>query len=396
MNQPKKISSTRQIVSLIPNVLGYVPSQSLVIVPCNGAVSGAVVRMDIPEDVFNADAESRAIDHDHGVITITESARAAEYAQLVVEQVARLRDCTAAIIGIFTSEQPKCVRCDTEGHCDRESDCFDLLPGESLVDALERAFTDVGIEPLSAFVVCPQHWFDYWSADHGPTSELLERNERRTNDTLAERARIPKASAKAIGNVQSLCEQQTEQSLPTDDEVLCAWNLLVDGTDWIASDHQSTLYAVVLMGLQRMRTTECLLANAAYGQDAADEMGRIWDTLNAEISEHEMQGMTAARTEYDPVDQDRCLRAINVLKQVVAHATGTRVIAALAALAWVEWCRGASSLAHYYSNEALRAGEHEIASQIYEYVISGAVPGWVDGSSCVGPIRDAEVDRILQ
>lgn len=394
MNAPTPITCPRDFIPLIPQTLGYLPHESLVILPISGVASGAIMRVDLPPAILAREAHHVSVDR--GTVVISESHDAHAFSQVVTEHVARLRDCTSAVICVFTDTEPHCLTCDIDAECERGAACVDFLPAETIIDALEEAMMLRGVRLLSALVVSGDRWFDYWSTQQGSVADALGKLPRTASGSFRDRAHIEPAGASAIEYVSSLCEQQTALTLPTDDEVLCAWNLLVDGDDWIADAHHTTLYAVVLMGLQSPRVTECILANAAYGQDAADEMGRIWDALAAEIPDSEMQGMTAARTEYDPVDQDRSVRATGVLKNLVAHARGDRKVAAYAVLAWVEWCRGSSSLAHHYANEALRDGAHELASQVYELVQSGALPGWIDGSSCLGPIRDADVDRILQ
>ncbi|MFD2674060.1 DUF4192 family protein [Gulosibacter bifidus] len=407
MNAPIKIANVRDIVTNIPRLVGYFPENSLVFVPVSGKHAGALVRVDLPSrfardglENGNGNCASNTLE-----TTPSESVTPADdagadarqaFIAAVGEHILKLRDCTAVLLCAFTQVSARCAACGELSECLQRPDCCTLLPGERLIDEFETYFDAAGIRTVSAVVVTPTTWYDYWSVEQGPSSDATSAFDTARAVSFAQHASIPKASEEAIANVAELCEQQTASTMPSDDEVLCAWNLMVDGSAWISSTHQSTLLAIILVGLQRARLVDLVLANAAYGQDAADELGRVWDVLRDEIPERELRGIATARTEYDPIDLDRTERASDVLKQIISHSPPQLVQSPLATLAWIEWCRGASSLAHYYSTEALRTGDEPLASLVYELVNRGEVPGWVDGSSCLGPVRDADVDEVLR
>lgn len=391
MNEPLRISRPADFIPVIPKLLGYLPKNSLVIVPISGKSSGAIMRIDCPSELVVGERQALAASEapeDTPELVIA-------YVEGVVEHVAKLRDCTAAAVCLFTDAKPTCGQCEHIEYCPADSRCFECLPGEQLIDCVEEMLLRIGVKLVGALVVTNDHWYDVWGVERGPASDAV-RALARSNTSFADRAHIPAAGADAIKAVAALCSERPGDDPIATDEVLCAWNLLVDGDNYVSSGHEPTLLSLVILGLRDPKTTECMLTNAIYGQESADEIARVWDTLAEEISPKDLQGMIVARTEFDPIDHDRAERSVRALRRVIAHTMQDAQGPALAVLAWLEWSRASGSLAHHYACEALRLGDFTLASQVYEYVSTGAVPGWVDGSSCLGAICDDDVDRVLQ
>lgn len=391
MNKPLRIAQPSDFVPVIPKLLGYLPKNSLAIVPISGSSSGSIMRIDCPADIVTG--EPNCLTESDLASDVEHSIRA--YVDNVVDHVSMLRDCTAAAVCLFTDVEPRCVQCADTAYCPTDPRCLECLPGEHLIDCIEDKFLQIGVQLVSALVVTNNQWYDIWGIERGPASDAV-RDLTCPQISFVDRARIPSADRSAIEAIARLCGERHADGAFTSDEVLCAWNLLVDGVNYVAAGHEPTLISLVVLGLQDPKTMECILTNAVYGQESADEIARVWDTLAEEFPSQDLQGMIAARTEFDPIDHDRAERSAVVLRRVIAHTAGENQGYGLAALAWLEWSRASGSLAHHYACEALRIGDFALATQVNEYVCAGAIPGWVDGSSCLGAICDDDVDRVLQ
>lgn len=348
MNPPRILTSVTDLLRTIPEVLGYEPPESLVVMPLSGGPGGAMLRVDLPE---------RSGDETD------------EYCRIVLDHVLRLGDVERLYLVVFTNHPF----------------VGELAPFTLELETLARHASRLGLEVLGGACVAADTWSEYWGPGSGPRDEVRSELAPAIPHDVTEATEVHPAAEDARVRVAELLEEHAHLAEITDDEVLCAWNLFLDGARWLDPEYEPILVALVTRGLRRLRTLELIVANGAFGVDISERVEAIWLDLAESMPDTELTGITEVFADFVPADLDRVGRAISALRSIASHVSVREARGAFAALAWLCCCAGRASLASEYARRALRAGHHPLAADVLERSEQGYVPGWVLGAGCAGP-----------
>jgi hypothetical protein len=352
MTSPRILTSIHEVLRTIPEVLGFTPNESLVVIPFSGGPSSAMIRVDLPQPAGD-DAEG--------------------FGHAVLEHVLRLGDVERLFFAVFTEK----------------AHAGNIAPYTLELETLARRSKRLGLHVVGGACVASDAWSEYWGARGGPRDEVVSALAPAIPADVAEAIEIAPAPAAARTRVEELLAEHAHLAEITDDEVLCAWNLFLDGARWLDPEYEPILVALVSRGLRRLRTLELIVANGALGSDISERVEAIWLDLAENMPESELTGLTEVFADFIPADLPRVERAISALRTIASHVSEREARGALAALSWLNCLAGRASIASEYARRALRAGHHALAAEVLERVDQGYVPGWVVGSGCAGPTRSA-------
>ncbi|WP_125106063.1 MULTISPECIES: DUF4192 family protein [Gulosibacter] len=355
MTSPRILTSIHEVLRTIPEVLGFTPTESLVVIPFSGGPSSAMIRVDLPQPAGD-DAE--------------------HFSHAVLEHVLRLGDVERVFFAVFTSK----------------AHAGEIAPYTIELETLARQSRRLGLHIVGGACVAGDAWSEYWGARGGPRDEVVSALAPVIPADVSEATEIASAPEEARSRVEELLAEHARLAEITDDEVLCAWNLYLDGARWLDPEYEPILVALVSRGLRRLRTLELIVANGALGSEICERVEAIWLDLAENMPEAELTGLTEVFADFIPADLARVDRAISALRSIASHVSEREARGALAALAWLTCLAGRASIASEYARRALRAGHHALAAQVLERIDQGYVPGWVVGSGCAGPGRYSELD----
>jgi Domain of unknown function (DUF4192) len=376
-----KAASAAQFLSLIPRMLGYTPTQSVVLVPFDGSRSIGAMRFDLP-----AAAEFEELDR---------------VAATLIGMVCRLPDADGIAVVLFTDD----------AFAERG------MPHRDLMEALQRRAEDCGIGVNDALCVgadgwgsqfdplCPQFGRPLNELDAAPTgaahlgvadgdqasgSELPEID-------LAERDRTAEALRALQRAVDLLCgstgeedrtpgrelEEVADDSRRVDPQALAAVcrlddlpTLFEDAMSWDAETLAPYDSAALIWCLSRPALRDIALVQWCAGMDAGDE------ALDAQLrweSGEEYPTHIAMRMwgEGERPDPDRLLAALALCRRAAATAPRAMRAGALATCGWLAWALGRSTHAERYALTACEVEpEHGLAEIVRSFVHAGHLPDW--------------------
>lgn len=353
MNEPLTLKTLPDLLRAIPEMLGFVPQECLVVMPLNGRFGGTLLRADLPK------SPDQAAD-----VSLSTS---------VVDQLLRLGDVDGVYLIVFTDEPANTV----------------LPPYVFTLARLADFVRMNGIAVRAGVCVASDRWVEYWGDGSGSRDEVHSLVHDALPRGLPELATIPPAGAAARERVAALIASQRDLAEITDDEVLCAWSLLLEGANWLDPVYEPILIALVARGLARPRTLEMLVADGVFGTETSERVEAAWIEFSEQMTDTELIGLTEVFAEFVPADVQRVQQAILALRSIAAHLEGAARAQALSALAWVYLLCAAGSYAQAFAREALRGGDHPLAVNVLELIDEGYVPGWVDGASVTGAAHGA-------
>ena len=385
-----KAANAAQFLSLVPKMLGYRPTRSLVLIPFAGSRSIGAMRFDLPTA-----AESEEIDR---------------LAATFIGMVCRLPEADAVAAVTYTDE-----RFDDRG-----------MPHRDLIEALEHRADACGVRVTDALCVAADAWGSHLDPTcpesgralaelgdepHGaehlsvPDGDQAAGSELPTVD-LAEKERTARALSALEDAVLLLCGPDSGR--PTRPAAGTKWE-----PDHATSDHESadgrrvdpqalstvcalddlpTLFeealgwdAETLAPFDAAALTWCLarpalrdiaLVQWCGGMSAGDE------ALDAQLrweSGEEYPARLAMQMwgEGERPDPDRLEAALALSRRIAAVAPREVRAGALATCGWLAWALGRSTHAERY---AMRACEiepgHGLAEIVRSFVLAGHLPDW--------------------
>lgn len=368
-------------LSLVPHLMGFAPSRSLVVVPFTGGRSLGVMRVDLPG------GEHDAVDR----VSAT-----------VVGMVCRVAGADGLVPIVYTDER----FADAAG-----------MPHRELLDAVARRADACGLALPDALVVAADGWGSTTLEPLPPEGLPLERIDvdaaaPRDAPALradgvsgadlpevssAERARIAQALTGLHRALRILCGGPAagdDSPAETDDPDDVAWarvdpqslmaacalddvpTLYEDALDWDPAALGAVPAATLLWCLARPSLRDVALVqwcSDIEGGDEALEAQRRWES-GEEYPPHLAMHLWGEGAQPQP---RRLVRALEVVRRLAACAPQDAQAGALAVCAWLAWALGRSTHAEVHARHALDLDpEHGLAEIVLSFVAAGHLPDW--------------------
>lgn len=381
-----KAADAAEFLSLVPRMLGYLPSCSLVLIPFAGTSSLGAMRFDLPSGDDAADS----------------------FAATVVGTACRLPGADAVAAIAYTDL------------------CFEerRMPHTALLDALERRIDESGLRTADLLCVAADGWGSVFDADlpsGGRPLDELDAVPPGAEDVAAaegdqtsgaELPRVGVIESESVGRalvafsraVDVLCGEEAragakggakgeesgggEASVTGDDERIdpralaaaCAIDdlpgLFEEALHWPHEDIAPYDAATLAWCLARPALRDVALVQwcgtLRDGDDAFEAQLR-WES-GEEYPVHLAMRMWG---EGDRPDPDRLEHALALVRHVAALAPRALRPGSLAMCAWLSWALGLSTHADAYAREALTIEpEHGLSEIVRSFVHAGHLPDW--------------------
>lgn len=383
-----KAAGAAQFLSLIPKMLGYRPTRSVVLIPFDGSRSIGAMRFDLP--------------------TADESDESDRIAATLIGMVCRLPDADAVAAVLYTDA----------------SFSGGAMPHTELIDALQGRADACGIRVTDALCVGADAWgsrFDPLLPEGGrPLTDLRDDPEGAAHLSVADGdqstgADLPRVdlaeserTARALHSLQNavrlLCGPDSasvsEAADPTEDtseasnrdggtaprvdpQALATVCLLDDlptlyeeALGWDAETIAPFDAAALIWCLARPALRDIALVQWCGGMGAGDE------ALDAQLRWEEGEEYPAHLAmrmwgEGERPDPDRLEAALTLSRRIAAAAPRASRPGALATCAWLAWALGRSTHAERYAALACEIEpEHGLAEIVRSFVLAGHLPDW--------------------
>ena len=369
-----KAADAAEFLSLVPRMLGYQPTESLVMIPFAGARSLGALRFDLPGDDDSLDS----------------------IAATVLGMVCRLPEADAVAAVVYTAA----------GFAD------DGMPHQPLLAALERRADTCGLHTTDALCVAADGWgsrYDPALPDGGrPLAELdflpvgadavpPARGDQSDGATLPD---VDLVRAERVGRalrafdraVELLCGDDDapvpagEASVdadrvdPTALATVCHLDdlpaLFEDALAWQPDDLTPYQSAMLAWCLSRPSLRDVALVQWSGTMDDGDEAFEAqlrWES-GEEYPVHLAMRLWG---DGDRPDVERLERALTLARHVAAEAPRTSRPGPMAMCAWLSWALGRSTHADRYAAEACAIEpEHGLGEIVRSFVHAGHLPDW--------------------
>ncbi len=361
MTTTVKATDPAHFLTLVPRMLGYVPVQSVVVVPMGAGRSLGGMRLDLPPD----DDTTRD-----------------GFAATAIGMVCRVSRSDALVAVIYTSTP-------ADG----------ALPHGPLAGAIARAADASGLHLIDVLVVCPDGWGSHVSADDAirPLSELAALDDAfppasGDQSTGAELPAYPASERRRTGAAHHSLQAALAVlcGLPGDDDqgrvdplALSAACELDDMPDlferalaWDPTDLAPMQTALLSWVLGRPSLRDIALVQWASdlsgGSQAMDAQLR-WE----EGEEYPSDLAAVMWGEGARPDPARLDAALGLVRHVAARTGRRRRPGALAVCAWLSWALGRSTHADGYARAALDIeADHGLADIVRSFVAAAHLPDW--------------------
>lgn len=380
MTTTVKAANAAQFLSLIPRMLGYHPSESLVLIPFAGSRSIGAMRFDLPRS-----DESDEIDR---------------IAATLIGMVCRLPEADAVAAIAYT-----------------DATFADGMPHRELVSGLERRADACGIRLTDALCVAADGWgshFDPTCPDTGrPLDELgdaprgaehldvAEGDQSAGSELpsvdLAEKERTARALTALEHAVRLLCgpDDASERTLdgredaasPDERRVdpqalaaVCALDdlptLFEEALEWDADSLAPYEAACLVWCLARPALRDIAIVQWSGGMGAGDEAldAQLRWEAGEEYPAHVAMRMWGEGARPDP---ERLRTALALVRRVAAVAPRALRAGPLATCGWLAWALGRSTHAERYAERACEIDpEHGLAEIVRSFVHAAHLPDW--------------------
>lgn len=366
-----RAADAAQFLSLVPHLLGFVPSRSLVVVPmCRGRSLGAM-RVDLPADP--AGAASDAV------------------AATVVGMACRIADADGAMVVVYT-----------------DAAVTGILPHRALVQSLCDRADACGLPIADALVVAADGWGSYLDRDLAPggrpltelvthdgpggtaapfgdqaSGAALPKPDGAARAAVAQAARALDAALTAICGIAPSAAASRSASPRIDPAALEAAcelddlpSLFEQALEWNPVSLAPMRAAMIGWCLGRPALRDVALvqwASDQAGGDVAMDAQRKWED-GAEYPSDLASVMWGEGRRPDP---QRLEGALELARVVAALLPKARRAGALAVCGWLAWALGRSTHADRYAAQALRIERrHGLAEIVRSFVAAGHLPDW--------------------
>lgn len=356
-------SGAAQFLSLVPSLLGFTPTRSLVVVPLARRRSLGAMRLDLPPDDLVDSVASTA-----------------------VGMLCRIPTADGVMVIIYT-----------------DAAITPALPHRDLAEAVGRAADACGLTLVDAFTIAADGWGSHLDRDlplagHPlaelipltPTPGALPKGDQASGATLPRQsANARRAVGVALDSLATALEvicgipamtERVDRVDPAALEAACQLDdlptLFENALQWDAADLTPMRAAVLTWCLDRPSLRDVALvqwASDMSGGDRALDAQQKWEDgapYPADLAER-MWG------EGPLPDPDRLRAALALTRQVAALSPAEHRPGPLALCAWLSWALGRSTHADRYARQALRIdAAHGLSEIVQSFVQAAHMPDW--------------------
>ncbi len=352
-----------QFLSLVPSLLGFTPTRSVVVVPLARGRSLGAMRLDLPAA--------------HFVDSVAGTA---------VGMLCRIPSADAAMVVIYT-----------------DAEVSDALPHGDLADAVARSADACGLRLVDAFTIGANGWGSHGDRDlppgGRPLDELILQTPvpgRAPAGDQSSGAKLPRRSAedrrvteRALRSLATALEvicgipadaERESRVDPAALEAACLLDdlptLFEDALEWPAAELTPMRAAILGWCLARPALRDVALvqwASDLSGGDLAVDAQQRWEDGAPYPSD------LACRMwgEGPRPNAERLEAALELTRHVAAVIPSRTRPGALAVCAWLSWALGRSTHADRYTRQALRIEPgHGLSDIVQSFVQAGHMPDW--------------------
>ncbi|EZP28426.1 DUF4192 family protein [Microbacterium oleivorans] len=354
------VADSAHFLALVPRLLGFTPTESLVVVPMHRGRSLGALRIDLPPTGTPLDA----------------------VASTVVGMLCRVSGADGFTAVVYTA---------ASAHPD--------LPGADLAEALERSAGACGLGVVDVLTVAGTGWGSHYDdrlPDGGRPLAALERHLPPVDGDQHGGATLPAVEPAAVAGVGAallsleaalavLCgipavDGSPDRIDPAALEAGCALDdlpgLYEDCLTWDAATLDPMRAAVIAWCLARPSLRDVGLvqwASDRAGGDTALDAQRRWE----DGEEYPPDLASVMWGESDRPDPVRLEAALELVRNVAARTPEPQRAGALATAAWLAWSLGRSTHGDRYAAAALRIEpEHGLAEIVRSFVAHAHLPDW--------------------
>lgn len=359
MTSVVKAKNPADLLIALPRILGYTPTNSIVVQTFQSRRTAASLRVDLPPD--------------------ERSSHPTAVADAIIRLISRVPGIDAVLVLIYTDE---------------EWDRPDRLPHAAVVESIVTRMASAGLGIVDAMCCSPGAWASYLDAEHG----VIDEQQTSRISTELDAAGAPHDVVGITQGAQPIApmppEQRTEvaeaATAITHDvherERLWEWpeasTLWSDAIESAPCDLPPAAMAALLWSIRDKAVRDCVLMFLAWGADAGDRASVDTQLLQRGVpvpSGSILETFVGdGRTAPDGL---RLEGAVRLLRHLVSLAPRPWQLAPLTMLAWFEWARGQGSAAGDYLDEALSIGPgYELARLFEQLMRTGRVPDWIGRS----------------
>lgn len=324
-----KATDKGQLLTAITTLLGYTPTQSLVITPFRGSRAEGAMRIDLPTPGSAEEATAVA----------TQS----------IGLICRLEGVTGIAAAIYT---------------DTATD------HEPLAGDLYSVCNMLGLDVAAVFYSTPTTWGEYFTGQaHSEPAPAVDAAPALAEGDQHAGATLPDADP-------ALAAALAAASVPTDDDAsLNAFFEEILTTDLTTPDPATLAHLAAIMVVPALRDAALLqwASNAQTGREAITAQ-LAWSTAETPIPDH-LAAIYLGASERPAAD--RLTAALAACRITAAHVTGDEHAALLAAAAWLSWAQGRTTHAQHYLNHAADADPELTITGVLDVLLAtGTLPAW--------------------
>jgi hypothetical protein len=359
MTSRVKATKPADFLIALPRILGYTPTNSIVIQTFQNRSTAASLRVDLPSE--------------------TDPANPLAVPDAIIRLLSRVPGVDAVLVVIYTDE---------------EWDAPDRPPRPELVQSIVTRMASAGLGIIDAMCCSGRTYASYLDAEHGAIDDAqAERLDAELDGVGAPRdVQTISQGAQPIepGAVGTRSDVVAAAAAITHDveerERLWSWSaasvLWTDAAESAPIDIPPQVVAALLWSIRDKGVRDCVLMFLAWGSDAGDRAAIDTQILHRDntVPRGSILETFVGEGRTGP-DGLRVEGAVRLLRRLVSVAPRPWQLAPLTMLAWFEWARGQGSAAGDYLEQALSIGPGYGLARLFEQLIcTGRVPDWVGRS----------------
>ena len=336
------------LLSLVPELVGFAPRASLVIITFHDGASGGTLRVDLPT---GHEAEGDLV---------------RRFAMTVIGMVCRVRDADA-VLGVVYSDDP----------------ASEAPPSASLAAELRRAASVAGFGLLDLLFVSKDGWGDYERGLRGSTAELDAALGLRASDPSAPGTGLSPREAAALPAVTPDELELTATALTAmrgDGEAIEPVWFAQQTMHWRPDAVGPVAAALMAYTLAVPWARDVVLFTWAWGVEQGRRALRFQrgHSRGQPVTDEQIAFALAGRGPMPRPSARDVERTIRLLREVAARVSGADRAPLVASLAWLHWALGHGSIAAEYIDQSRAADPHYPFAELIEALLnSGMVPDWV-------------------